>query len=180
MHSWGKRLPRPPSRDTTLCRLCWCCWDSSRCVWSSLGQTQFLTHSVGASSLVVSCAPCSERGQGEARAGGSWSPPSAGTRGATGIFPQRERGCVAGFHVPVRAETESASKRHAGTEYTACPSFLRSSRYLHAPSFLLCSPRVVACRRWIGLVLFRTCSYSMVQFVKFRDFFKGNSDIKWL
>lgn len=34
MPSSGKPLPLPPSKDTTLSRLCWCCSDSSRCVRS--------------------------------------------------------------------------------------------------------------------------------------------------
>lgn len=46
---------------------------------------------------------CSEWGQGEACARCSRSPPSFRARGSTGLFPQRERGCAAGLHVPVRA-----------------------------------------------------------------------------
>lgn len=65
-------------------------------------------HSAAASnhwlvSAVCPAPPCSERGQGEACARGSWPPAGAGARGATGLFPQRECGCVGGFHVPVRA-----------------------------------------------------------------------------
>lgn len=36
--SWGKPSPLPPSKDTTLSRLCWCCSDSSRCVCAARVQ----------------------------------------------------------------------------------------------------------------------------------------------
>lgn len=41
MPSSGKPLPRPPSKGTTLSRLCWCCSDSSRCVRSHRSVNAF-------------------------------------------------------------------------------------------------------------------------------------------
>lgn len=102
--SSGKPSPLPPSKDTTLCRLCWCCSVSSRCVRhgpvDSLGARRLPRRRVRA--VVDVLLSGAERGQGEARAGGARAPAGAGARGAAGLLPQGERDHAAGVHVAVR------------------------------------------------------------------------------
>lgn len=70
-------------------------------------------------SIPLSCPLCcSEWGQGEACAGGSRPPPQLGARCSTGLLPQRERGCAASLHVPVRTwQNERISRHLAGTKF---------------------------------------------------------------